>query len=65
MSSRQGGKLKPLKQPKKKGPGDVDETDLEHKKKEQEAQKKLKELKDKAQKGGPLIGGGIKKSGKK
>jgi len=64
MSGRQGGKLKPLKQGKKKAT-DLDETDLELKKKQQEEAKKLKELKEKAKQGGPLVGGGIKKSGKK
>jgi len=64
MSGRQGGKLKPLKQGKKKA-NDLDETDLELKKKQQEEAKKLKELKEKAKQGGPLVGGGIKKSGKK
>lgn len=63
MSSREGGKKKPLKQPKK-DKGDLDEADVEFKKKQQEEQKKLKELAQKAQKG-PLGGGGIKKSGKK
>ncbi|CAG8589309.1 13110_t:CDS:2 [Funneliformis geosporum] len=64
MSGRQGGKLKPLKQGKKKST-DVDDADLEFKKKQQEEAKKLKELKEKAKQGGPLVGGGIKKSGKK
>ncbi|CAG8635301.1 6781_t:CDS:2 [Ambispora gerdemannii] len=64
MSGRQGGKLKPLKQTKKKD-AVVDESDMEFKKKQQEEQKKLKELQAKAAKGGPLVGGGIKKSGKK
>ncbi|CAG8554416.1 12288_t:CDS:2 [Dentiscutata heterogama] len=64
MSGRQGGKLKPLKQGKKKA-SDLDEADLEFKKKQQDEQKKLKELKEKAKQGGPLVGGGIKKSGGK
>ena len=64
MSGRQGGKLKPLKQPKKQS-NDVSEEDLEFKKKQQEEQKKLKELAQKASQKGPLVGGGIKKSGKK
>jgi len=64
MSSRQGGKLKPLKKEKKKQT-ELDESDLEFKKKKQEEAKKLKELQDKAKQGGPLGGSGIKKSGKK
>ncbi|CAG8464838.1 16306_t:CDS:2 [Cetraspora pellucida] len=64
MSGRQGGKLKPLKQGKKKA-SDLDEADVEFKKKQQEEQKRLKELKDRAKQGGPLGGGGIKKSGSK
>ncbi|RIA94603.1 translation machinery associated TMA7 [Glomus cerebriforme] len=63
-SSRQGGKLKPLKQGKKKAV-ELDDADLEFKKKQQEEAKKLKELKEKAKQSGPLVGGGIKKSGKK
>jgi hypothetical protein len=43
----------------------LDEEDIEFKKKKQEEAKKLKELKEKAKQGGPLVGGGIKKSGKK
>ena len=66
MSGRQGGKLKPLKQPKKKPTGDdEDEDDAAFKQKQREEQAKLKELKAKAQQKGPLVGGGIKKSGKK
>ncbi|PVU91928.1 hypothetical protein BB561_004119 [Smittium simulii] len=57
MSGRQGGKLKPLKKPKK----DARELDEASKK----DQARMKELKDKAAKGGPLLSGGIKKSGKK
>lgn len=64
MSGRQGGKLKPLKQAKK-GEKELSEEDLEFKKKQQEEQKKLKELANKAAQKGPLVGGGIKKSGKK
>ncbi|KAL1730121.1 translation machinery associated TMA7 [Schizophyllum commune] len=63
MSGRQGGKLKPLKAPKK-SKADLDEDDkafLEKKKAEQAA---LKEAQAKAAKGG-APGGGIKKSGKK
>lgn len=64
MSGRQGGKLKPLKQPKK-GPKELSEEDIEFKKKQQEEAKKLKEAASKAAQRGPLVGGGIKKSGKK
>ena len=64
MSGRQGGKAKPLKQPKKDQKG-LDEDDLEFKKKQQEEQKKLKEMAAKAGQKGPLLGGGIKKSGGK
>ncbi|KAI8072989.1 coiled-coil domain-containing protein 72-like protein [Gongronella butleri] len=64
MSGRQGGKLKPLKQAKKKN-ADMDDEDLAFKKKQQEEAKKLKEMQAKASGKGPLMGGGIKKSGKK
>ena len=50
MSSRQGGKLKPLKQ-KKKGDKELDETDLAFKQKQMEDKKKAAELKAKLQKG--------------
>ncbi len=59
-----GGKKKPLKQPKK-DKQEVDESDVEFKKKQLEEQKKLKEMASKASQKGPLVGGGIKKSGKK
>ncbi|KAJ8652472.1 translation machinery-associated protein 7 [Lichtheimia ornata] len=64
MSGRQGGKLKPLKQ-KKKNNNELDEDDLAFKKKKAEEAKKLKEMQAKAAGKGPLMGGGIKKSGKK
>ncbi|KHJ99203.1 translation machinery associated TMA7 [Oesophagostomum dentatum] len=64
MTGRQGGKAKPLKQPKK-GEKTLDEEDLEFKKKQMEEKKKLAELAAKASHKGPLVGGGIKKSGKK
>jgi len=64
MSSREGGKKKPLKAPKKSDKV-VDDSDLEFKKKQQDDQKKLKEMQAKASQKGPLSGGGIKKSGKK
>ncbi|KAJ1674534.1 hypothetical protein EV182_003089, partial [Spiromyces aspiralis] len=60
------GKLKPLKKPKKK-PTDFDdeEEDLAFKQRQKEEAAKLKALKEKALKGGVLLSGGIKKSGKK
>ena len=64
MSGREGGKKKPLKQPKKQSK-DLDEEDRAFKQKQKEEQKKLDELKAKAAGKGPLTGGGIKKSGKK
>ena len=45
MSGRQGGKLKPLKQAKKK-PSELDEEDLAFKKKQQEDAKKNKAAAD-------------------
>ncbi|KAG0188523.1 hypothetical protein DFQ28_004730 [Apophysomyces sp. BC1034] len=54
MSSRQGGKLKPLKAPKKKNNQDLDDEDLAFKKKQQEEAKKLKEMQSKAAGKGPL-----------
>ncbi|KAI8141595.1 translation machinery associated TMA7 [Fennellomyces sp. T-0311] len=63
MSGRQGGKLKPLKQGKKKQ-ADLDDDDVAFKKKQQEEAKKLKEMQQKAAGKGPLLSGGIKKSGK-
>ncbi|XP_036018670.1 translation machinery-associated protein 7-like [Mus musculus] len=64
MSSREGGKKKPLKQPKKRAK-EMDEEDKAFKQKQKEKQKKLEELKAKAAGKGPLATGGIKKSGKK
>lgn len=64
MSGRDGGKKKPLKAPKK-GPKEMDEDDVKLKEKMKEEQKKLSEMKAKAIQKGPLVGGGIKKSGKK
>ncbi|OCH95286.1 TMA7-domain-containing protein [Obba rivulosa] len=59
MASRQGGKLKPLKAPKKdKKEMDEDEAAFKEKKRQEEAA--LKAARDKAAKGGPP-GGGIKK----
>ncbi|KAI8063085.1 translation machinery associated TMA7 [Thamnidium elegans] len=65
MSGRQGGKLKPLKKPKKAQGGSDDEEDVAFKKKKMEEAKKLKEMQTKAAGKGPLLSGGIKKSGKK
>jgi len=64
MSGRQGGKQKPLKQPKKKS-ADLDDEDLAFKQKQREEQKALKEAAAKAGAKGPMGGSGIKKSGKK
>ncbi|RKO98511.1 hypothetical protein CXG81DRAFT_28672 [Caulochytrium protostelioides] len=63
MSSRQGGKLKPLKQ-KSKQKADMDEDDIAFQAKRREEAQKLKEAQALAAKKGPLIGGGIKKSKK-
>ena len=63
MSGHEGGKKKPLEQPKKQAK-EMDEEDEAFKHK-QEEQKKLEELKAKAAGKGPLATGGIKKSGKK
>ncbi|XP_043333212.1 translation machinery-associated protein 7-like [Cervus canadensis] len=60
----EGGKKKPLKQPKKQAKK-MDEEDKAFKQKQKEEQKKLEELKAKAAGKGPLATGGIKKSGKK
>ncbi|XP_055483258.1 translation machinery-associated protein 7-like, partial [Psammomys obesus] len=62
-SGREGGKKKPLNQPKKQAK-EMDEEDKAFKQKQKEEQKKL-ELKAKAAGKGPLATGGIKKSGKK
>ncbi|VIO87486.1 Uncharacterized protein BM_BM4218 [Brugia malayi] len=64
MSGRQGGKAKPLKKPKK-GQKELTEEDIAFRKKQQEEAKKLQEIQAKAAQKGPLVGGGIKKSGKK
>uniref|UniRef100_A0A1I8EA17 Translation machinery-associated protein 7 homolog n=2 Tax=Wuchereria bancrofti TaxID=6293 RepID=A0A1I8EA17_WUCBA len=64
MSGRQGGKAKPLKKPKK-GQKELTEEDIAFRKKQQEEAKKLQEVQAKAAQKGPLVGGGIKKSGKK
>ena len=64
MASREGGKKKPLKAPKKEAK-EFDENDLAFKQKKKEEEKAMKEAKAKATQKGPLVGGGIKKSGKK
>lgn len=64
MSGREGGKKKPLKAPKK-DQRELDEDDVAHKQKLKEQQKALAEAKAKASQKGPLVSGGIKKSGKK
>lgn len=64
MSGRQGGKQKPLKNPKKKQQ-EEDEEDVAYKAKLKADAQAKKEMANKAKKGGPLVGGGIKKSGKK
>jgi len=65
MSGRQGGKKKPLKQPKKEE-GELDEQDVEFQRKQKEDKKAMEEAKVKAAGKGP-IGQGSKKltSGKK
>ncbi|KIL69563.1 hypothetical protein M378DRAFT_7413 [Amanita muscaria Koide BX008] len=60
MSGRQGGKLKPLKAAKKEKKEDTEEEQAFKEKKKAEADA-LKAAKERALKGGPLVGGGIKK----
>ena len=64
MAGRQGGKKKPLKQPKK-GAVEMDEEDLALKAKMRDDEKALKDAKAKAAQKGPMGSGGMKKSGKK
>lgn len=64
MTGRDGGKKKPLKAPKKASK-ELDDDDLALKQKLKEQQKALDEAKAKASQKGPLVSGGIKKSGKK
>lgn len=64
MSGREGGKKKPLKAPKKEGK-ELDDEDQAFRAKQKEAAKAVEEAKKKAAQKGPLVGGGIKKSGKK
>ncbi|KAK5065250.1 Translation machinery-associated protein 7 [Exophiala bonariae] len=65
-ASREGGKVKPLKAPKKEKK-DMDEDEIAFKAKKQADDKARKEMADKAKGKGPLNAGqqGIKKSGKK
>lgn len=65
MSGRQGGKAKPLKAPKKKQAEFEDEEDIAFKAKQKADSAAKKAMAEKAKKGGPMVGGGIKKSGKK
>ncbi|KAF9532427.1 translation machinery associated TMA7 [Crepidotus variabilis] len=60
MSSRQGGKLKPLKAAKKEKKEETEDEAAFKQKKKEEADA-LKAAREKAMKGGPLVGGGIKK----
>jgi len=64
MSGRAGGKLKPLKAPKK-DKKEFDEDDLARKEAKRKEEAELKIAREKALKGGAPSGGGIKKSGKK
>ena len=64
MSGREGGKKKPLKAAKKDAK-ELDDDDKALHAKQREEQKKLKEMAGKASGKGPLVSGGIKKSGKK
>jgi len=65
MSGRQGGKKKPLKQPKKEGGGDVDEQDKEFKEKQKEQKKAMEEAKVMAAGKGPIGQGSKKLTAKK
>lgn len=64
MSGRQGGKLKPLKQ-KKKQNQDLDPEDIAFKQKQKADAAAKKAMMANIKAGKPLVGGGIKKSGKK
>lgn len=64
MTGREGGKKKPLKAPKKDSK-DLDEHDMAFKQKQKEQLKAMQEAAKKAGQKGPLVSGGIKKSGKK
>ncbi|KAF9475667.1 translation machinery associated TMA7 [Pholiota conissans] len=58
--TRQGGKLKPLKAPKKEKKEETEE-EIAFKQKKKEEEAALKAAREKAMKSGPLVGGGIKK----
>lgn len=62
--SRQGGKAKPLKAAKKQQ-SDLTEEELAFKEKQKADAQARKKMAEQAKKGGPMVGGGIKKSGKK
>ncbi|KAJ9572632.1 Translation machinery-associated protein 7 [Nakaseomyces glabratus] len=64
MSGRQGGKAKPLKQ-KKKQQQDLDPEDQAFKEKQKADAAAKKAMMANVKSGKPLVGGGIKKSGKK
>jgi len=64
MASREGGKKKPLKAPKKEGK-EMDEQDVEFKQKQKEEKKAMEEAKTKAAGKGPMGQGGKKITGKK
>ncbi|SCU87384.1 LAME_0D09890g1_1 [Lachancea meyersii CBS 8951] len=64
MSSRQGGKLKPLKS-KKKSQQDLDPEEVAFKEKQKADAAAKKALLDNMKGGKNLVSGGIKKSGKK
>lgn len=64
MTGREGGKKKPLKAPKKDSK-ELTEDEKDFKAKQQADKKALDAMKQKAGQKGPLVGGGIKKSGKK
>ncbi|KAG0653343.1 Translation machinery-associated protein 7 [Maudiozyma exigua] len=66
MSGRQGGKLKPLKQKKKKNNmDDMDPEEKAYKEKQKADAAAKKAMMQNIKAGKPLVGGGIKKSGKK
>lgn len=64
MPDRLGGKVKPLKAPKKLAREDTEE-DVAFKERKRKEEAELKAAREKALKSGPMVGGGIKKSGKK
>ncbi|XP_029288481.1 translation machinery-associated protein 7 [Cottoperca gobio] len=64
MASREGGKKKPLKAPKKQSK-EMDDDDVAFKQKQKDDLKAMEVLKAKASGKGPLGSSGIKKSGKK